>query len=317
MKVYTLTPNPALDLSGHVSQLIPNEKNYVFDARRDPGGNGINAARIASRLGARPVALGFLGGPAGEEIRILLNKERVLTQFSAIAGQTRTNVTVTNEQTHQQTRLTFPGPRVSRKELAMLWRELDRLAGPGFFILGGSTPEGCGKDFHARVGSQASRRGLAVVVDVPAKYIEPTIRGFRPYMIKPNQTELEEWYGEKLRNDRELLRAARELAKHVDVVCLSLADRGAMLVSGRGAWFGTSPKIRARGTVGAGDSMVGAMTAYLAREKTRAPRPDQLAQMLRWGVAAGAATAEASGTALARPSEIRRLLRRVKVRHLE
>ena len=76
--IYTLTPNPALDLWGHVAQITPNEKNYVFAERRDPGGNGINAARVIHRLGGRVTALGFLGGSVGAEIERLLDHEGVL-----------------------------------------------------------------------------------------------------------------------------------------------------------------------------------------------------------------------------------------------
>ena len=48
--IYTITPNPALDIGGSVEQLITDEKNYVFDEIRSAGGNGINAARVAHHL---------------------------------------------------------------------------------------------------------------------------------------------------------------------------------------------------------------------------------------------------------------------------
>ena len=48
-KLITVTLNPVLDITGKVSKVIPNEKNYVEDERRYPGGNGINVARILNR----------------------------------------------------------------------------------------------------------------------------------------------------------------------------------------------------------------------------------------------------------------------------
>src|SRR3989338_8323134 len=96
-RVYTVTPNPALDLSGHVSKIVPNEKNYVFRERRDPGGNGINVARVAARLGASTVALGLIGGSPGNEIATLLTQASVAHDFIKIRSTTRTNVTITND----------------------------------------------------------------------------------------------------------------------------------------------------------------------------------------------------------------------------
>ena len=40
--ICTLTPNPALDLGGIADKIVPNEKSYVHDEKRYPGGNGIN-----------------------------------------------------------------------------------------------------------------------------------------------------------------------------------------------------------------------------------------------------------------------------------
>src|SRR5690349_12571342 len=101
MKIHTLTPNPALDLSGHVSGLVANEKNYVSKPRLDPGGNAINAGRIAQRLGAQVTAMGFAGGATGTQLLELLGAEKLKTRFTQIQNSTRTNVTVTNDSDHQ------------------------------------------------------------------------------------------------------------------------------------------------------------------------------------------------------------------------
>ena len=312
MRIYTLTANPALDLSGHVKRLVANEKNYVFAQRRDPGGNGINAARVAHRLGAKVVALGFAGGSTGDEIEVMLKKEGVRTDFTRIAAQTRTNITVTNEFDHQQTRLTFPGPQVTPKEVRKLFETIKQLKGPGIFILGGSIPAGCREDFPMRVARIASERGLGVIADVPSKFLRQLLKSSdaRFLLLKPNKTELEEALGRSLRSDQAIADAAMRIAaRRSKLVCVSLAERGAILATESKAWFGVAPKVRAKGSVGAGDSMVGAMAARLLSSQV-------VEDVFRWGLAAGAATAEVSGTTLARAVEVRRLVGRVKIREL-
>lgn len=312
--IYTLTLNPALDLSGHVARLVPNEKNYVLRERRDPGGNGINAARVARRLGARVLALGFAGGAAGDEIRSMLDGEKVPHRFTPIAGHTRVNVTVTNDADHQQTRLTFRGPEVRAAETRALLRQLRALRAPGLIALGGSSPPGAPETLLAQAAREAQRAGLDIVLDVPAKHLALFYRSTRatPLLVKPNQTELEEWTGKRHRTDGALAEAARKLVSQgcARFVCVSLAERGAILASAGGAWFGHAPKVKARGTVGAGDSMVGAICAWLDRHGAS---DKSMLEALRWGLAAGAATASVEGTTLARAADVRRLHHRTRV----
>lgn len=118
--IYTITPNPALDIGGTVDQLIADEKNYVLEETRSAGGNGINAARIAHRLGAKVTASGFLGGPTGNEIEKLLDGQNVTHHFVQISGNTRINLTISNHKTHSQTRLSFPGPEIKSVEFRKL-----------------------------------------------------------------------------------------------------------------------------------------------------------------------------------------------------
>src|SRR4051812_19529252 len=103
--IYSFTPNPALDLGGFVDEIIPNEKAYVDHESRAPGGNAINSARVMKRLGAPVVATGFLGGGIGDELKSLLDREKVNHHFIPIRESTRVNITVSNRKTHLQTRL--------------------------------------------------------------------------------------------------------------------------------------------------------------------------------------------------------------------
>ncbi|MGZ3699061.1 MAG: 1-phosphofructokinase family hexose kinase, partial [Bdellovibrionota bacterium] len=192
--LYTVTPNPALDVSGHVDRLLVNEKNYVHDERRDPGGNGINAARVARRLGARVLALGFLGGDAGEDIRKRLHEEGVPSAFTPIREHTRINVTVTNDADCKQTRLTFHGPQVRASECANLMSQIRKLHAPGILILGGSMPPGLPANFHGALARRGIARGLGVVVDVPAKLMK-SVLGLDLLLLKPNEVELAEFAG--------------------------------------------------------------------------------------------------------------------------
>ena len=66
--IVTLTLNPAVDLSGETERVVPEHKLRCKNERHDPGGGGINVARVLRRLGADPLAVFFVDGadqPAG------------------------------------------------------------------------------------------------------------------------------------------------------------------------------------------------------------------------------------------------------------
>jgi 6-phosphofructokinase 2 len=322
VKIYTLTANPALDLSGHVSGIIPNEKNYVNRARVDPGGNAINAARIIQRLGLKPVILGFAGGASGEHLKSLLDNERLSHRFTAIESLTRTNVTVSNDQDHRQTRLTFPGPKISKSEVSKLLKMIGALKGPGLFVLGGSPPGHCPRDLYARILGKVLSRGLGVVVDVPVGDLKKILasRLEKIFLIKPNQIEFEALVGKKFESEVALAKAAMGFLDRCEIVCISLGAKGALVVWKNQAWRVTPPKVKAKGTVGAGDSMVGAMVTHFAKAKLFRPEfctnAEPILGAVKWGVAAGAATVLTEGTRLGNATKIKALYFKCKVRKI-
>ena len=54
--IVTLTMNPAIDMGVSVKQMMTEHKMRCLKTRRDPGGGGINVARVLKRFGAEPLA---------------------------------------------------------------------------------------------------------------------------------------------------------------------------------------------------------------------------------------------------------------------
>ena len=94
LNLYTLTPNPVLDISGNVEKIIPNEKVYVKNEMKSAGGNGVNVARTIRKLGIPVIATGFLGGGVGKEVEDLIESDRVRSKFVWTRETTRINVSV-------------------------------------------------------------------------------------------------------------------------------------------------------------------------------------------------------------------------------
>jgi len=70
--IVTITPSPAIDLSTAVDRIVPVAKLRGRSQRRDPGGGGINVARVIRRLGGDARAIYPVGGAIGKLLRQLL-----------------------------------------------------------------------------------------------------------------------------------------------------------------------------------------------------------------------------------------------------
>jgi 1-phosphofructokinase family hexose kinase len=333
-RLYTVTPNPALDVSGIVKNLTPNEKNTVLHERRDPGGNGINASRIAHRLGVPTLALGFIGGASGDELLRALEIEGVPHEFQMISHATRINITVTDQATHLQTRLSFAGPLIRIEEQAQLLARIASLSSPGLILLGGSLPPGVSPSFHVKLAEAAHSANLGVLLDVPARILQKSLaknpKRAAPLLVKPNETELAEWWTQgkrkKFKHERERVEAGQALARRCTLVCVSRGGAGVELFFHQHHWRYQAPAIRVHGTVGAGDSFLGGVASALLsngithtkaveqafRKIPEGALPEVIHEAILLGISCGAATASELGTSLARPKRIQNLLKIAK-----
>lgn len=304
--IYTITPNPALDLGGVVERLVPNEKAYVHSETRFPGGNGINAARIIHKFGLPVIAGGFLGGGIGQEVKTLLKKEGVRCQFIQIQGDTRMSVTVSNQKTHLQTRLSFPGPTIQPQEALKLVEWLKKISPPSLIVIGGSLPPGFSMPYLRQIIQSAHHQGIRCIVDIPGAALKKVI-SCHPLLIKPNLIEFQELIGKKVNSIQAVTKEAKKMNSKVPFVCISSVEKGALLVTAQGVWFGQIPPVQVKTSVGAGDSMVGAMSAQISHHDCDG------ANLLRWGLAAATATLLNPGTQLGDFKDTCRFYRQIKI----
>jgi 1-phosphofructokinase family hexose kinase len=313
--ILTITPNPALDISGVVKSIIPNEKNYVQNERFAPGGNGINAARIIHRLKVPVLASGFLGGAIGSELERLLKREGVSCKFIKIKHGTRINVTVSNEKTQLQTRLSFPGPEISFHEMKKLFSFVSTRRAVRIILIAGSLPPNVSPTFVERIIRISKSKGIFCAVDMPGRALRQIVES-KPDFIKPNLTEFQELIGAKVASLASVKRAARKLINKIPLICVSSVDGGALLMNRRFACFGRIPKVTLQSTVGAGDAMVGGILSRLFQlnVKVESLSEHNLEDLLRWGLASSCATLIQPGTELGEASAIQRFYSRVTTR---
>ena len=299
--IVTLTMNPALDIATSTDRVEPTHKLRCTQPRYDPGGGGINVARAVHALGGDAIAVFPVGGPAGEMINHLLNQEGVRHHPIAIAGFTRESLAVEDRQTGQQFRFILPGPEISERDQERCLDQLSATAAEAaYLVASGSLPLGVPEDFYARVAELAQTLGKRLVLDTSGAALKQAGHGI--YLLKPSLRELQDLAGREIRTECEQEEAAHEVIEQgrSEIVVLSLGEEGALLVSAAGCERFAAIPVRAKSTVGAGDSMLAGIVLGLSRGLA-------LREAVRFGMAAGAAALLGSGTELCRRSDVERL----------
>jgi 6-phosphofructokinase 2 len=307
--IVTVTPNPAVDISTEVEKIVPVHKLRGAWRRRDPGGGGINVARVVKRLGGEAIAIFPIGGATGESLRKLVEREGVASSTFAIEDETREDFFVSETATGQQYRFILPGPLLRENE----WQECLNLLSrtgpfPRFVVASGSLPQGVPDDFYARVARLVKERGARMILDTSGPALAAAVAEGVD-LIKPNLREMRDLAGREPSDAQEWERAATDLVRNgkVAVIALTMGHLGAVLVTRGRILRAVPPAITPASAVGAGDSFLGALIHGLASGI-------DLDGSFRLAAAAGAAALLNPGTELCRAEDVRRLAEDVVVK---
>jgi 6-phosphofructokinase 2 len=309
--IITITANPAIDVLTQIHRIAPFSKLRCGEARRDPGGGGINVARVLRRLGVPATALYTAGGLYGELLKGLVEREGIASLPIPIRGETREDFTVIETASGREFRFVLPGPDLNAEECRAILEALSDIdVSPGFVVISGSLPPGTPPALYVDLVRAAKKKGAQTVLDTSGIALEASLREGVD-LAKPNLRELRELMRAPLEHEAEWLKAARALTTsgQARIVVLTLGERGALLTTQERAWRAHAPKLTPISTVGAGDSFLAAIVSSLAAGRS-------LDEALRYGVAAGTAALLLPGTELCRRDDVERLAHDVRLEEL-
>ena len=324
--ILTLTPNPSLDRT--VSLPGPLQRGTVqrlTGVVMEPGGKGVNVARVLSNSGRAATAV----LPAAEHDPILaalgaLELPGLTVHPVLVTGAARINTAVT-EPDGTTTKLNELGAGLSEQEIAAVEHALlETLAttplpvgtSPHHWaVLSGSLPPGIPTNWYARLVGllREAAPGLRIAVDTsdePLAALAAELPDSAPDLIKPNGEELGQLAG--LPADRAMaleegavegnydpvVDAARLLVGlGIGAVMVTLGPAGAVLVTVDGAWHATAPEVPVVSTVGAGDSSV---AGYILADVNGGDEAERLSTAMAYGSAA----ASLPGTTLPTPADL-------------
>ncbi len=289
--ITTLCLNPALDVTYHVSKLIPEQKSRSDSARHDPGGNGINIGRALKRMQIDAHTFCIVAGDVGQLLQRLLEQQLDNVYYEHVDGETRINSTIIELDSQIQYQVTDSGTEIPEHQLDSVINDFVELTGQGFGIITGSCQPNVPCDLYAMLVERINENGGKAVVDTHGEALKLAIAA-KPFLIKPNRYELETIIGKPLPNITDVADEARKIQNNgVTNVCVSLGENGAVLLSPDNSYYAKALHVPVNTTVGAGDSMVAGLVTGFSLGK-------DAEQALRYGIACGAGTVMHPGTEL-------------------
>ncbi len=290
--IFTLTFSPCIDKSASIPKLIPEKKLRCSMARLDPGGGGINVARAIRNLGGEATAVYPAGGYTGNSLNTLLKEEKIPVIVIESRNETRENVIILEKEKNHQFRFGFPGTELKEDEWKACIEAIESASDLDFIVASGSLPPGVPEDVYAGLAKIAKKKNARLVVDTSGEALKHAVKE-GVYLLKPNLGELSTLAGKEHLEEEEVEDVARKVISNggCEVIVVSMAEKGALLVSQGETHVVKPPEVQIKSTVGAGDSMVAGIVLALHQGKS-------LKDALHFGVASGTATTMKPGTEL-------------------
>ena len=295
--VLTITLNPTIDVFGEAAQVRPTHKVRLKDTSFEPGGGGINVARVISALGGEVEALALSGWEMGDFLGRLLRDEGIKWTPIPMEGETRVALMVHDQSTGLEYRFLPEGPEVHAHEIdacadAILHKS------EGIVVASGSLPRGAPADSYVRLAKAAARNALPFVLDSSGEALKAALEHGGIFLVKPSQSELESYAGHEL-DAAGIEAAARAIIARgqARMVAVTMGADGAVLATADKLLRLPAIPVDVRSAVGAGDSFLGAMVWALSEGW-------EIEQAFLLGMAAGAAATGNAGTSLCRREDV-------------
>ena len=305
--ILTLTVNPAIDRNITVDQLVFEDRAYILSSGESPGGRGLNNSSVIHSFGGKTAAVITIGGEPGQRLKGMLGSCGFSVDTVEVQAPTRTNMNISDR--HGLTiKLNEKGAAITPEELKAVELAVSRrLPEAKWMMLCGSLPPGVPDDFYARLIENAKPLGVKTLLDTDGAALEAGIEA-GPTVVAPNQQEAERLLNKALLTRVQFFEAAERIRQMgPQAVVLSLGSRGCLGARDGMVVEALPPRVEIVCPIGAGDALAASFVWAMRRK-------DDFVDALRWGVAAGTASAMQPGVTFATYDQTKEIYRNVQVR---
>lgn len=302
MKIYTITLNPAYDIHATAETFAAECESLATVTSREAGGKGVNISRALCANGVANRAVVVIGAENADEF-----KQQLLymdTCYLERPGRIRENLTL-HTAGQRETRISFAGFPVDDSVLQEVLAAME-IDAETVVTFTGRVAAGMSMEAVKAFLLELQKRGARLVLDSKS-FGAADVLALQPWLIKPNEEELEAYVGCPVETMADATRKASLFAAgKIENVLVSMGAQGAALLTKGKTYIAKPPQVQAISTVGAGDSMI---AGFLAA----ASLGDAPENCLRRAVAYGTAACLTAGTLPPKPADVEQIYSQVEV----
>lgn len=307
-QIRTITINPSFDLHYSIPDFAAGRENSVAEVSSEATGKGINTSRALVTNGVPNLAYLIMGKESEATFLAELDRDGIRYRCVTVPGRIRENITVHPAQ-GRETRILLNTFSVSEEAFARLESDLLAEDLPELLVsFSGRLPKGIEKNRVRRMLDALIAGGAKLVID-SISFTPDDLKQIRPWIIKPNEQEIEGFLGETPKTPEEAANAARRMVQNgvSETVMISLGGDGAVWSDGERTCVLRVPRLENPvSTIGAGDSTIAGLLAGVAEGR-------EIGDALRLAVSYGTAACMTPGTHPPKPGDVREVYEKVRV----
>lgn len=310
IKILTVTLNPAIDVRYNLDEIKIGGTNRIKNIEKTAGGKGINVSRVIRELGGDVLATGIVGGYSGKLFLSKLKEDGIKNNFLETENETRTCIAAINNGTKEITEL-LEGGKGSLDNYKKFVKKYKEIINEGIDIIcaSGSISNGINKNAYRILIDEAKKKGIKFILDTSGEALVEGIKE-KPFLIKPNQEELEDLIGKKIENIEEIIEAGKKIIDSgVENIIVTLGSDGAIFINKDVIYKATFPKVEIKNTVGSGDSTVGGFAYGLSKGM-------KLIEIFRLSIACGTTNAMLDTTGSINKELLEEILPKIEIEEI-
>jgi 6-phosphofructokinase 2 len=305
--IYTLTMNPAIDMNITTKGLKRGLVNRTFDTVYTPNGKGVNVTLTLKHFGEESVVTGFFGGFSGNYVVTELENRGVKVQPIWVEDTTRINIFLNDGD--GEFKFVNSGATVNEDQQYEMIQMFEKADDCECIAISGSLPPGIQTTYYESILSLCKKRGIDVVLDISSSKLKDLLK-YEPLLIKPNDEEIEEIFGIKMKDEQDIIHVLKYLhelgAKNI---LLTLGTKGAYFYNGKDIYNSTAQPVKLLSSACAGDAALGSFLSLWYKDQ------ENIEQALKRSAATGANVAESN--ALGDFAKVEEYEKNIEVRKVE
>ncbi|HAJ95604.1 MAG TPA: hypothetical protein DCP02_05145, partial [Actinobacteria bacterium] len=190
--IYTLTLNPALDITITTDAISKDSINKTELKSVSAGGKGFNTSRALNCLKTDNIAIAFCGGLFGDDMKKLLEKEKIRSRLIPIRDNIRVNIKVIEKESKKLVEFNEKGTLVQQDEMDSLASILKRLRPkPEYIIISGSLPDKTDAGTYKKIIKILKADKIKMLLDASGEALYYGMLSL-PDIVKINKYEISE-----------------------------------------------------------------------------------------------------------------------------